>query len=113
MTETFNLGLWFSIKTSEVGFKTLISAGEGGRERRRSKVSAPLLSFSCPLKYLSSADLTTLYNFYVARKGAYEAFNLTVAGTSYLVRFAKDGLTWDWFQQNWRNSSIEVRQVTA
>ena len=112
-TPTFPLEPWFVVKMSEVGFKTLISAGEGGRERRRSKVSSARLSFSFPLTWLSAADLTTFYNFYVARKGAYEAWNLTIDGTTYLVRFEKDGLTWDWFHQNWHRSSVTAREVSA
>ncbi len=110
---TFPLNPWFTVKFKENAIKTLISTGEGGRERRRSKVSVAMVSISFPLNVLSAANLTTLYNFYIARKGAYEAFNITVDGTTYLVRFAKDGLSWDWFVSNWKRSSIDLQQVTA
>jgi hypothetical protein len=113
MPESFPLALWFTVKFSEIGFKTLVSSGEGGRERRRSKVSAARLEFSFPLNSLTASELTTLYDFYAARKGALESFNVTVDGTVYLVRFAKDGLSWEWFHQNWKKSSVTLRQVPA
>ena len=112
-TPVFPLAPWFSIKVSEVGIKTLISSGEGGRERRRNKVSAARRSFSFPLNNLSSTERTTLYDFYVARKGTFEAFNVTIAGTTYLVRFTKDGLSYEWFHQNFFKSSVDLIEVSA
>ncbi len=112
-TPSFPTSLWFTIQHQEVGMKTLISSGDGGTERRRLKVSTARLRFSCPLNQLSSSDLSTFYSFYTARHGSYEAFNITVNGTTYLVRFEKDGLTWEWFHQNWYRSSISVIEVTA
>ena len=109
----FPLNPWFSVRFSENGIKNLISSGEGGRERRRNKVAVAKRTLSFPLSYLTSAQLTTLYDFYVARKGAYEAFNITVDSTTYLVRFTKDGLSWEWFKYNWRRSSIDLQEVTA
>ena len=109
----FPLTPWFSVRFQENGIKNLISTGEGGRERRRNKVATARRVISFPLKVISSANLTTLYDFYVARKGSYEAFNITVDGTLYLVRFAKDGLTWEWFVNNWKRSNIELQEVTA
>lgn len=109
----FPFNPWFPVRFGENGIKTLISSGEGGRERRRNKVAAAKRTISFPLGYLTAAQLTTLYDFYVARKGAYEAFNITIDGTVYLVRFARDGLSWEWFKANWRKSGISLQEVTS
>jgi len=113
MPASFPLNPWFPVKFTETNIKTLISSGEGGRERRRSKVSTARLRISFALNYFTDAQLTTLYAFYVARHGAYEAFNITIKSTTYLVRFSKDGLSWDWFKSSWHKGNIELQEVTA
>jgi len=110
MPANFPLNPWFPVKFSEVGMKTLNSSGEGGRKRRRNKVSTPRLTISFSLNYLTTAQLDTLYAFYVARLASYEAFNITIKGTVYLMHFAKDGLSWEWFKSNWHRGSIELEQ---
>lgn len=113
MPETLSIIPWYSVKFTEVGFKTLISDYGTGTEQRRSKTSTGRLEISFPLKYLSSTDLSTLYNFYVARYGATVAFNFVYNSVTYLVRFKDDGLSWEWFEANWASGSITLIQVLA
>jgi len=56
-------------------FKTDKSDFDGlGEEKRRRKRLYPLRSFNLKYKGISVADAETLYEFYMARYGAYEAF---------------------------------------
>ena len=86
MPETWTWGQWFSLNIEDVGFKTTIMPGENpaGKEQRNSEGQARLV-FSFPLKYKTKAEKDAIYAFYVARKGAYEPFYITVDGTQYLV----------------------------
>ena len=101
---------WFPIAYGEAGFKTDISEGFGGKEWRDSVVSVSRRTFNLPLNMLTLAQIKTVWDFYVARKGAYESFNITVRdengnNTVFLVRFQKDGLTYDWFKKaQWHKS---------
>ena len=100
---------WFPVGFGEAGFKTDISEGFGGKEWRDSVVSTYRRTFNLPLKMLTLANIKSVWDFYVARKGAYESFNITVRdenGSSvvFLVRFQKDGLSYDWFESQWHNS---------
>jgi len=58
----------------EPEWKTLISNLDGGGEDRRQKWLYP--KYNVRLKYspLTKAEMQTLWNFYLARRGAYEAF---------------------------------------
>lgn len=114
MPETFPLSPWFPVRFKENQIKTLISNYGNGVEQRRNKVSGAGRIISFPLKYLSSSDLSTLYNFYVARLGATQSFNFTYKSTTYTVRFKQDGLSWEWFSESWINAgTIELQEVAA
>lgn len=113
MPENFPLSPWFPVRFKEVRIKTLISDYGTGVEQRRNKNSLPGFELSFPLNYLNDTDLSSLYNFYTARLGATQAFNITIKGTVYLVRFKQDGLSWDWFQQNHNKGEVVLIVVAA
>lgn len=112
MPENFPVTVYaFPIEYGEVGFMTDISKGYGGTEYRDSIVSVARRTFGIPFEMLSLANIKLIWDFYVARKGALEAFNLTVkdengANTVYLVRFEKDGLTYQWFVASLYNGGM-------
>jgi hypothetical protein len=84
-----------------------------GKEQRNSE-GASRRVFSFPMNNRTSAQVAEIYNFYVARKGAFEAFYITVAGVQYLVRFRKDGLSWTQFNYMLYNfGTLEMIEVTA
>jgi len=58
----------------EPEFKTLISGFDGGGEQRRQKQLFPKYNVTVNYGALSETDMQTLWDFYLARKGAYEAF---------------------------------------
>ena len=58
-----------------IEFKTLISAFESGAESRKQKRIYPRRNLSLVYKLMSTANAKTLWEFYLARKGRYEAFN--------------------------------------
>lgn len=94
-------------------FKTLISSGELGKERRRSKASL-LPTYDLTFLRLKTADADALFAFYLARKGAYEAFYWTPPGESQgLYRFERDDLSRDWFMSNRHKLTLTLRNVTA
>lgn len=55
-------------------FKTLTSAFDSGKEQRRRKWLFPKYDITAKFDNLSSADVDVLWQFFVARKGSYEAF---------------------------------------
>lgn len=57
-----------------IRFNTLISSFDGGGEQRRQKLLYP--QYDTVIKYdtITKTEAQTLYNFYIARQGSYEAF---------------------------------------
>lgn len=53
---------------------TIISRMDGGAEQRRQKTLFPLYDVEVRYDALANADARTLYEFFMARKGRYEAF---------------------------------------
>jgi hypothetical protein len=58
----------------EPEFNTLISGFDGGGEQRRKKLLFPKYNVTVEYNPLSIADAKTVWEFYMARKGASEAF---------------------------------------
>ena len=60
----------------DIEFKTLISSFDDlGVEKRKQKWLYPKRVITLNYKGISKAEIKTLYQFYIARAGAYEAFN--------------------------------------
>jgi len=96
----------------QVQFKTLISAFENGAEQRRPKWSAGKHLFTLTYKVLNLTEVGTLWAFYLARKGSYEAFTyVDPTTTSYTVRFAEDNLTFEEFSYQLANTGIKLIQI--
>ena len=94
-------------------FLTLVSKGESGKERRRSKMSTVKREWKLTFPLLTSSECALIWDFYVARKGAYDAFTWLdpVTSTQYTVRFKDDNLTKDYFQYNQYKLSLEFVEV--
>lgn len=77
----------------EIRFKTLITPFESGKEQRRSK-GVPRRAWTMRFSRLK-AEGDAIWAFYVARKGAYEAFLWTnpIDNVQYTVRFLEDNLS--------------------
>lgn len=77
----------------EIRFKTLITLFESGKEQRRSK-GVPRRVWTMKFSRLKNEG-DQMWNFYVARKGAYEAFLFTspIDNVQYTVRFLEDNLS--------------------
>lgn len=58
----------------EPELNTLISNKDGGGEQRRQKLLYPKYNVAVRYKTISPAEASTLWEFYLARKGSYEAF---------------------------------------
>lgn len=58
----------------EPEWRTFISTIETGAEQRRQKSVFPIYNVQVNYNVLSEADAQTIWEFYMARKGAYEAF---------------------------------------
>lgn len=72
-SEVLTISPEFSL-TEDIIFNTLIFQTSSGKEKRRSKWSVPIRTFTCNLRYNSKTDIDTLWTFYKARKGAYDTF---------------------------------------
>ena len=89
----------FSTTTKYV---TLISQGENGKERRRSKRSTQRRTWKLVFNGLTASDAGLIWTFYQSRRGAFEAFPWEdpVTTTTHTVRFKSDKLTSDYFTYN-------------
>jgi len=96
----------------QVQFKTLISAFENGAEQRRSKWSQGKTLFTLVYKAITFTEVGTLWAFYLARKGVFEAFTyVDPTVTSYTVRFLEDNLSFDEFSYQLVNTGVKLIQV--
>lgn len=55
-------------------YRTLIAPLDGGSEQRRSKFAYPKYDVLVTYSLLEAVDISTLWDFFVARRGAYGAF---------------------------------------
>ena len=106
------------LNEQEVGLKTLISRGESGRERRRSKASTSRRAFKLTFPGITTIKIDRIWNLYLDRKGSLYTFSwkrparyIGESGTIYNVRFLKDGLSRDWFFTNLHKIGIEFQEV--
>jgi hypothetical protein len=60
--------------TTEAEYKTIITTMDSGKEQRRNKWTYPKFNVHLVYNYLTKTQFNTLYTFYQARKGSYEAF---------------------------------------
>jgi len=72
-------------------WKTLISSIGTGKEQRRQKSLFPVYDVQVNYNVLSSVDTKTLWEFYMARKGAYEAFYIYDLSLLASISFNHDG----------------------
>ena len=103
----------FTFSTT-TGFATLISTGENGKERRRSKRSTQRREWKLKFGLLSDVEIALIWDFYLARKGAYESFTWTdpvEGGSPVTVRFKDDTLTKNYFKANAYNLSLTIIEV--
>lgn len=102
------------LKTSRrsLEFKTLVTSQDFGVEQRR-HIWGEKYSFNLSYDVLTKADATILWNFYVARAGALEAFNYTdlISKNVYKVRFIDDSLSMQEFQHRLYRTGINLIQV--
>lgn len=98
------------------GFRTLIKDCGQGNEQRIAKNPTARHKFRLVFnERLTSAMQTGLYQFYLARKGAFEAFQVVdpVDSTVRVVRFEEDELSEEMFYRMLENSEISVIEVAS
>lgn len=97
----------------EIEFRTLVSNFENGAEQRRAKWSQGKRKFTVTYNAVSPANMTILYDFYVARKGSFESFNFTdpITSTVYAVRFVDNKMSFEEFTYNVRRTGLQMIQV--
>ncbi|MBU1077087.1 MAG: DUF2460 domain-containing protein [Spirochaetes bacterium] len=87
------------ISSYSVGWKTLITTFESGKEQRRAKWGSSKTMFTLVFNALTKANAETLRDFHIARQGSFESFsyvNPMETGTpTYTVRFLDDGFSVD------------------
>lgn len=96
-------------------FSTTIIKYVGKKEQRISNWGTCQMHFKLQWKLLSDTDKTTLQNFFIARKGAFESFTWVHPKTSvsYTVRFLEDLATFEAFYVSlWALHEVEFIEVT-
>ena len=93
-------------------FKTLVSTGESGKQRRRAKSVGPFV-WQLDFSTLSVAEADKIWQFYLDCKGAFDTFTWTdpVSSVSYTVHFKNDTLTKDYFTYGLYNLSLEFEEI--
>lgn len=86
----------------EPEFLTLVSESESGREQRRSKWDTPLHSYLLNFKNITAGEFTSLYNFFIDRRGQYEYFLWENKDESPITKFnrPKEEVTADYQQED-------------
>ena len=85
------------VKTPQ--FSTVIINYGAAVEQRISLDPNPRYKIKAVLDALTPAQYQLVLDFFIARKGAYEAFNLyDEDGTLYVVRFEKDSYDFEYFE---------------
>ena len=67
----FNVNIPF---TEDVGWSTLVTRYEDGKEQRRQKWSKPKRMFSVVFRGKTKSEFDQIWDFYNARKGAFDSF---------------------------------------
>lgn len=82
----------------DVEYTTLISEGEQGEERRRSKRTAGIEGFSVVHNRLTTSQKNAMKAFFDAKKGANTSFTWTdpVSSVEYTVRFKNDKIVFSY-----------------
>jgi len=73
-------------------FNTRIAETDGGQEQRRQKLSFPKFDVTAKYSHLTASEFQTLWDFYMARKGAYEAFYIYDLALLDSLSFSQSGL---------------------
>ena len=60
---------------TQARYKTVISIFDDGNEQRRQKWTAPQYDITLQYNAIRATAMSTIWNFFEARKGAYEAFH--------------------------------------
>ena len=99
--------------TEKIDFKTLVSAFENGYEQRRRKWAHGKRSFSLKYNVLTYNETDTLYDFYIARNGTYDAFSFVNPNDNqtYTVRFTDDQMSFDHFSQAICSTGLNMVEV--
>ncbi len=103
--------------TEVAGFRTLVSGFESGTEQRRAKWNTPLHAFSLTFAMRKTRIIKEIWDFYVARKGAAEAFYFTTSSQwlepsqTYTVRFAEDELTIESITEKLYKTGLKFQEV--
>ena len=98
-------------------FRTLITGFESGTEQRRAKWSTPLHTFSLTFALRKERIIKEIWDFYVARGGAAEAFYFTTHAQwlepshTYTVRFAEDELTMESITEDLYKTGLRLQEA--
>ncbi|MFH1547408.1 MAG: DUF2460 domain-containing protein [bacterium] len=94
-------------------YKTLVTEFEYAYEQRRKVWPTGKATFKLIYDVLNQAEQQILWDFYVARSGAYEAFEFTdyISSTTHTVRYAKDDLSIEEFQYQIYRLGIDLIEV--
>ncbi len=110
---TFNLNVDYGMKRVTT-FRTLILDLGDGHEQRVSKSSVARHKFSLTFNNRLTSEMKAgLYDFYIARKGNFEAFQIVdpLTSTVRVVRFEEGELSEEMFSRLLENSEIAVIEV--
>jgi phage-related protein len=97
-------------------FDTLIIGYGNKTEQRLKRNSTVQKTFRLTWRSLNNTDKASIYDFYVARGGAFESFSWTnpVDNVAYTVRFKQDTFNMEYFSyQLWNLGEVEFVEVTA
>ena len=98
--------------TETVRYRTLVSSGESGKQRRRAKATGPR-TWELVFDALTSTEADLIWQFYKDCNGAYDTFVWTNPenSTLYTVHFKSDELSKEYFQYNLHRLSFVFEEI--
>jgi hypothetical protein len=110
----FSLVPWRAMTINDVGYKTDVSEGFGGKEWRDSVVSTSRIQISFPLTVIRPTDIDTFVTFMQALKGQFAVCDFVrparFTGDSpvtYHMRSMMDNVTYDWVKTNYFTAKVQ------
>jgi len=97
----------------QIEFKTLVSEAElPYRQKRSAWGNISRRIWNLQYNHLIPAKINILWNFYVARRGAFESFtfNNPNDGQNYTASFAQDGMSKEQFVYQLYTTGLEIIQ---
>lgn len=98
--------------TRRVKFSTMIHVAADGKEQRAAGRGVPLFEGTLTYNELNAADFALINNFFAARSGQFQTWDMTIGGKTYSnLKFTQDVIEWDESSPKLYSTKLGWRQL--